>query len=238
MTMPHTMAKMLDELDKFAFPEPAKIPDAGRENFQVLAITGRVRDLVDHLGQPESTLVMGHCYLSPVVTRFVEGLPFPDTLVAFGVDPKEFWKRGAYVIPELGKPPDFVLEVASESTVKADLEDRPLDYARLGVGEYWRFDRTGEHYGARLAGDRLVAGHYEPIPIDTISYDVHQGYSSALSLDLRWNHGELLFFSPTASRPIPSLASERQGRLEAEARVRELEELLRSQDRRLPDDFP
>ena len=70
-----------------------------------------------------------------------------------------------YVISEQGKPPDFVLEVASESTANIDTGAKRDDYAALGIAEYWRFDETGEYHGARLAGDRLVQGRYEPIPI-------------------------------------------------------------------------
>ena len=39
------------------------------------------------------------------------------------------------------------------------------DYAAFGIPEYWRFDETGEHYGDRLVGERLVDGVYEPIEI-------------------------------------------------------------------------
>ena len=36
------------------------------------------------------------------------------------------------------------------------------DYVALGVGEYWRCDDTGEHYEAKLAGERLMHGEYVP----------------------------------------------------------------------------
>ena len=31
------------------------------------------------------------------------------------------------------------------------------------MAEYWRFDETGEFHGARLGGDILVEGRYEPV---------------------------------------------------------------------------
>ena len=44
----------------------------------------------------------------------------PDLLVAFGVDPEAYRRSNGYVISEQGKPPDFVLEVASPSTGAED----------------------------------------------------------------------------------------------------------------------
>ncbi len=90
----------------------------------------------------------------------------PDLYITFGVDAGSVFSRNGYVIWEAGKPPDFALEVASESTHRQDTERKPGLYARIGIGEYWRFDGNGgEFYGYVLAGDRLVDGAYQPIPI-------------------------------------------------------------------------
>ena len=64
-------------------------------------------------------------------------------------------------------------------------------YAGLGIPEYWRFDETGESHGTRLAGDRLVDGKYEPVPIETVGEGVLQGYSGVLNLLIRREHGRL-----------------------------------------------
>ena len=63
--------------------------------------------------------------------------------MAFGVDPAAIFARNGYVISEVGKPPDFVLEVASESTGRRDYTHKRAIYAEYGVAEYWRFDRSG-----------------------------------------------------------------------------------------------
>ena len=61
-----------------------------------------------------------------------------------------------YVIEEVGKPPDLVMEVASASTGRNDYTEKRITYADLAVPEYWRFDYTGGAYhDAPLAGDRL-----------------------------------------------------------------------------------
>ena len=90
--------------------------------------------------------------------------------------------------------------------------------------EYWRFDETGEHHGARLAGDRLVDGRYVPIDIRKLPDGSLEGYSAALNLNLRWENGRLGWHDPAMGEHIATFDTERAGRLQAEARVRELEE--------------
>ena len=201
------------------FPDPPEDPEDKMTSFDHLTITGSAHYLAMHLGNRETTLVAGDRYLSPIVTGDMTGIRYPDLLVAFGVDPEAYRRRNAYVVSEQGKAPDFVMEVASRSTGRVDVTEKRVDYARLGIGEYWRFDETGEYHGARLAGDRLVASRYEPIPIETISDGVLQGYSPVLDLHLRWEDGALAFYDPATGRPIASLEDERQARTAAEARA-------------------
>jgi hypothetical protein len=129
----------------------------------------------------------------------------------------------------------LVLEVASRSSGRVDVTDKRVDYARLGISEYWRFDETGEYHGARLGGDVLMEGRYEPVPIEELDGGVLQGYSPVLNLYLRWEDGDLAFYDPDTGAPIATMETERhradmerEGREAAEARVRELEERLRS----------
>lgn len=121
--------------------------------------------------------------------------------------------------------------------------EKRRDYAAPGIGEYWRFDETGQHHGARLAGEQLVEGEYLTIDIIELPGGSLQGYSPALDLNIRWEAGELLFYDPGTGRPIATLEdeparantaeaernAEREARASAEARVRELEELLHRQ---------
>ena len=83
------------------------------------------------------------------------------------------------------------MEIASPSTGRQDVEVKRPRYAALSIPEYWRFDETGEFHGARLAGDRLVNGQYEPIAVEEIEKGVLQGYSTVLNLFIRWERGEL-----------------------------------------------
>ena len=101
-----------------------------------------------------------------------------------------------YVISQQGKPPDFVMEIASRSTGRQDMEDKRPAYAAQGITEYRRFAQTGDFHGTWLAGDRLVEGRYEPIPIETLADGTLQGYSAVLDLFIWWDHGELGWHDP------------------------------------------
>ena len=155
-------------------------------------------------------------------------------LIALGADPDLYAEQNGYIISDQGKPPDFILEVASPSTARIDTIDKRREYAELGVPEYWRFDHTGESHGVRLAGDRLVGQRYEPIQLEGPSANVLQGRSEALGLILRWDRGQLAWIDPETGEHIPTFDGERERRLaaeaaqrEAEARVSELEAELR-----------
>lgn len=54
------------------------------------------------------------------------------------------------------KSPDFVLEVESPTTGRADYTDKRQDYERFGVREYWRYDSSGgKGHDEALADNRL-----------------------------------------------------------------------------------
>ena len=210
-------------------PDPPKAPDA----MQQLPYISRAHLILDnHFRSRPDVFVGGEgylCYDTHDRARWVK----PDCLVAFGVDPAAIFERNGYVISEVGKPPEFVLEVASESTGREDYTRKRDIYADYGVAEYWRFDRTGGRYHDRpLSGDRLVNGRYEPLPLDTGADGVIRGYSPVLGLELHWDTGRLRFYDPVAGRYLRDLQ-------EAEARgdaAEALVERLRAQLRRLQSD--
>jgi len=239
MTTPKASAKTYQAPGHFKFPDPPEHRPEDRPdkmtNFNKMSYTGNIHYLAVHLGSPETTLVAGEHYVSPDFARDMAGLRYPDLLVAFGVDPAAYYRSNAYVIAEQGKPPDFVLEIASPSTWREDAGPKRDYYAAIGVGEYWRFDETGR-YGGRLHGERLVNGEYVPFDIEELPGGSFQGYSPVLDLRLRWERGELVFCDPGTGRRIATLEDERaradtaEARADAaEARVRELEEQLRRQ---------
>lgn len=216
------------------FPDPPEREPDDMTSFDHLASTGSVYLLIKHLGNPETTLVAGEHYLAPHPTTSLSGLHYPDLLIAFDVDPARYSASNAYVISEQGKPPDFVLEIASRKTGRIDTTVKRRNYAALGIPEYWRFDETGEFHRSRLAGDRLRDGKYAALEVEELSDGVLQGYSEALNLYLRWEDGQLGWHDPETGRRIVTfddleLRAERaEDRAErAEAQVRQLEAELR-----------
>ena len=155
----------------------------------------------------------------------------PDVYIAFHVDADTIRHRNGYVIWEVGKPPDFVLEVASESTADNDTGYKRDLYARLGVREYWRFDRTGgELYGAGLAGEYLENRDYRPVTIHVDADGVEWGYSPLLHLNLRQRDGRLELQDPDTGE---ILLDRRGERLAKEAALRERDERIRQLEERL-----
>ena len=170
----------------------------------------------------------------------------PDFYFASGVDAPAIEGTKLYLPWEVGKPPDFVLEIASESTADHDVTGKRQIYAEIGVPEYWRFDRSGgDYYGEPLAGERLVDGIYQPVPLSGEPDGILKGYSPALRLSLCWDNEVLRFYDPGSGEYLRNFEalqaarqaeqaradSEQAARERAEARVRELQEELERRDR-------
>ena len=209
-------------------------PRDDMQNYLHLYIAGYGVALTRHLDNPETTLVFSEI---PVYWYPSQIVRIPDLLVAFNVNPAAAIAARGYSIEEHGKPPDFVLEVASPTTARNDYTYKRLDYAAFGIPEYWRFDPTGgQWYDAALAGDRLVDGAYQPIDISRSADGNFRGHSAALNLTLCWEAGRLRWWIPAAGQYLlthdeeaAGHVAEREARLAAEARLRELEAELRRQ---------
>ena len=153
----------------------------------------------------------------------------PDVYIAFGVDAEAIRPRKLYLSWEVGKPPDWALEIASESTRRVDVERKPGIYAHVGVPEYWRFDPTGDrYYGEPLYGGRLVNGEYQAIELTTEPDGILKGYSEILELSLAWDEGWPRFYDPALGSYLENWRqvwhdrqAERTARDEAEARAAE-----------------
>ena len=215
-------------------PDPPERTPENMTNFNQMTITGNAHHLLQHLGNPETTLVAGEHYLSRDRPENMTGVRYPDLIIAFGVDPEAYYRSNAYIISEQGKPPDFVLEIASPGTVAEDTDTKPADYAALGIPEYWRFNEKPTERNPALAGDRLAGDRYQPIRVDTLPDGRTRGYSAVLNLILEWHEGKLNWIDPQTEEHIPTFEQEREGRLQererrlqAEARNRELEAEVR-----------
>ena len=171
----------------------------------------------------------------------------PDLLVAFGVWRPHRWP--SYKLWEQPLPA-LVMEVLSQETARRDLDGKFRVYEWMGVPEYWLHDPHGRWIEAGVRGYRLSgAGVYEEIaPIA-----VNRWYSEGLGLVLRDEGGDLRFHDPVTGRDLPTAEEEADARealesqagqeararqaaearaARAEARVAELEALLRADRRR------
>ena len=153
--------------------------------------------------------------LTPLMLRY------PDLIIAFNVNPAEVIARRGYAIDDQGKPPDFVLEIASPSTALNDYTRKRVDYAAYGIPEYWRFGPHGRRslslWGWLATG--WFDGEYQPITIVKVDDERYWGRSDGLNLDLCWEYGQLRFYDPAAQQYLLTHDDEAEGRITAEARL-------------------
>ena len=213
---------------------------------QLAAILYGIGALRVHYQDREDVYVSGD-----LLMYYEEGNPkvsvAPDVFVVFGVEDRV---RTNYKVWEEGKAPDFVLEVASKSTWREDLGPKRKIYAHLGVKEYWLYDPTGEYLTPMLQGSRLAGSAY----VRQLAVASPDGgltlTSETLGLELHAKSGEMRFRDPETGQMLLSyseqdaarraeIAARREAetraeqesiaRRDAEARVAELEALLRDQ---------
>ncbi len=163
----------------------------------------------------------------------------PDLFVVRGL---EALPERSYKLWEAGRPPTFVLEVASPSTEERDRGEKQALYASMGVAEYWRFAPTGflkdpEGARARLAGGVLHGLGYVPLesaPDGSIRSEV-------LGLDVRVDeHPEtchlLRFRDPETGQDLLTFRELQEAQIEAERLQREAERRQREAENKLRDE--
>ncbi len=215
------------------YEEPEPVEDGMQQDLPIR----RIAHLLDERYEDRpDVFISGQIFVSYDITngnRRVE----PDLFIAFDVDSAgiranlpNFW------IWEIGKAPDFVLEVASPSTAANDLGWKRELYQQLGIQEYWRFDPTGgELYGKPITGERLVAGRYEEYELQHGDDGSVQGYSELLDVVFPWNGDEFDALDPATGLTIDkrTAAEARADAAETRAIVAEaelnLEQTARSQ---------
>ena len=221
--------------------EPVLKPDAMQQNPPLHEILGLLASrFTDFQRRPDVFLEANTilCYDPDDLNVRVS----PDVYLAFGVDAHAIRSRKLYLPWEAGKPPDWVLEVASVSTAREDVGRKRDIYARIGVPEYWRFDpQDGAYHGEKLGGDRLMDGAYQPIELTTAPDGILKGYSAVLGLSLCWDDNWPRLYDRVTDTYLENwpevwaareaaeaqIAVEQAGRLAAEARIRQLEAELR-----------
>ena len=198
--------------------------------FTIPAVANTLARHLDALREDTTTLVAGNGYICPTRNDW-QGSPYPNMVVAFNVDTAAVYAANAYIISEIGKPLDLVLEIGyDDDTYLPEYPDRKDDYMRFGIPEYWRYDHTGgKYYGVALDSYRLAQdGSYRPIDMCAEPNGVIWGYSEALELSLCWTNRHLRFWDRKLQRYLPTPSEIAEARANAEAaRARQLEEEVR-----------
>ncbi len=214
-----TDARQMPDWDDFIPPTPELTEDAMQQDAPYL----RIFSILDERFQDSpDVLVSGGGGFIYYDRYDMNAKRAPDCTIAFGVNVERIVDRNAYMVWEVGKPPDVAIEIGSRSTAVNDIGVKREIYAEMGIGEYWLLDRTGGLlYGEPLIGERLVDGEYIRYP----TYRDEQGRvasrSEALNLVFHWDGSRFGIYDPVAGEDLvdlreakPALQSERQARLE------------------------
>ena len=140
----------------------------------------------------------------------------PDLMVSFDV---RMLGLPSYKLWEVGKPPEFVLEVSSQSSRELDRTKKVELYAGLGVREYFVFDPgdpedVGDGQDGKLSGYRLWGSKY--VESGESTERGRELESEQLGLLLRPEGKLVRFRDPATGKDLPLHQEESQGRLEAE----------------------
>ena len=209
--------------------------------FQIPFFIKIIGVLIEFFRERRDALVHGD---GPVYYRGDDGVQRyfkPDGLVAFGVDPDYIYARNGYFIEEVGKQPDFVLEIASVTTADNDTGGKRDLYEKLRIPEYFGFDATGgDYYGVPLFGWRLRDGEYVPVQTIRDANGAVWAYSEILGLylcaepqprearlrpDMRF---DLRAWNPETGDFLRTLPQEREAHRQTEAALQDSE---RARDR-------
>lgn len=211
--------------------EPLPDPERVNDFEQFDDVVNFAAALLAFFAERDDVLISGEGYLCHVASGSMAGWLVPDCIVVFRIDPFATKARNGYVISEVGKNPDFILEVGSRSTGRRDYTVKRDGYAGYGVREYWRFDHTGgDYHDAALAGDVLVDVVYQPFEIVEEADGLKWGHSPVLGLDLCWDDSKLRVRNPETGDYLP-IPTEWQSRTEAVAADRDAAEAERDAER-------
>ncbi|MBP1465340.1 Uma2 family endonuclease [Candidatus Chloroploca sp. M-50] len=127
-------------------------------------------------------------------------------------------------------PPQVVFEFCSESTWRDDLQQKPRQYAALGVREYFVYDPNDPPYtrrlGGRLYGWRIEHGKAVPLAPDATGRIWSAELASYLVADGAW----LRFYDRDGMRRLTQAEAERAAK-EAERAAKEAERAAKEAER-------
>ena len=200
---------MSDSL-RFRAPVPVEYPSS---DGQPMGETPVHRDcIIDVLGAlREYFIERPEVYVgADMFVYYEEGNPrasvVPDVFVVVGAVKDELREGGwreTYKVWEEAKGPDFVLEVTSGSTRRADQVGKRALYGRLGVREYFLYDPREEYLAPPLVGMGLRGGEYERLEPERMADGTEGVWSEVLGLYLcHRGRGRLRLHDPAVGRAL------------------------------------
>jgi len=156
----------------------------------------------------------------------------PDLFAVLDVEDVE---RDKWVVSAEGKGLDWVLEVHVGGDRKKDAEHNVIRYARLGIPEYFLYDRARN----RLAAYRLASPEARVYSAILPNHGLYE--SRVLGLDIQVDRDRLRFYAGSALLlesdeligRLQEMFDEAQRRAEEEAQRREEADRLREEEARL-----
>ena len=223
-----------EERDIIYPPKTEKMPDGIEHALNFIKVVPLLRYVFDAMDI--EAFALGDIYIYYLDEYGRRERVAPDALVALDISYEDTGEDQSYFVELLGKPPDFVMEMASRSTHRVDLEAKPPVYAQIGISEYWQLDPFGgRYYGFPLRGLRLVDGEYVEIEMEELPDGALRGHSEVLGLDLYWMDGDFRIREPSTGRwlalptreDVEARAAAEARAEAAEAELAELREQLR-----------
>lgn len=200
------------------YPDTDGLPVA-ESDFQLRPFLYAVDALRTYFQDRQEVYVAGNLFV-----YYEEGNPravvAPDVFVVIGAARHA---RPSYKLWEEPKGPDFVLEITSQSTQRADQGEKRRTYAMLGVQEYFQYDPTGDYLVPPLQGFSLVDGRYALLPTTPSADGTIVLHSAVLGLDVRLEDSQLRFYAPTTGQKLLTHQEAEQARQEAEQARRQVE---------------
>ena len=212
-----------DEVDDLTIEYPSSDGEPMAENdWQYIAITDTVHALRFRYRHREDVYVAGDMMMYYRMNRPDLSVA-PDVYAVIGAEGNH--RRDSWIVWREGRSPDFVMEIASPSTWRRDAGEKRDIYAAMGVAEYWRFDPTGgDFFTPTLVGERLVDGRYRQLASSADSEARQRIRSIVLELDFCvLDDGELRLHDPETGEWLRTPREDGEGRLIAEAALREAE---------------
>lgn len=218
-----------DEIDDLTIEYPSSDGERTAEtDFQYVPLTDTVSALRVRYHERPDVYVAGDMLIYYRMNRNDLSIA-PDVYAVFGAAGNH--PRDSWLVWREGKAPDFVMEIASQSTWRRDAAQKRDLYAQMGVSEYWRFDPTGRFFTPFLVGERLVDAGYQQLPVVMDDAGILRGHSAIFALDICVRPGlDLRLFDPATGQWLPTHLESEAGRQAAEAALQNSEAALQASE--------